>query len=185
MDDITRMKLHFPIFFVFLLCFFSCSEDSPKVIIQNSLNDPQVEYAIRQFHSESTLHALKTHPTAKNWINSSGIDTSLGSEAYHIRTVGDEIEVIGGNGAGVIYGLLHVKEQLEQGKAKIQDIEESPRFPFRANKFNLPWSAHRKAKALEIHKETCPFSLYSEGFLSHYAPWSYSSLPGVARRRQT
>ncbi len=135
------------------------------VSIQNSINDPQVNYAIRQFQSESTLHALNANRSAQNWSISTAWDSSLGSEAYNIRTAGDEIKVTGGDGSGLMYGLLHVKEQFEQGKAKIADLEESPRFPFRAIKFNLPWSAYRKAKALEIHKETCRDLMFWESFL--------------------
>ena len=159
------MKPHHYLSLIFVFFLFSCSEDTGLIKIQNNLDDSQVKYAIRQYQSESTLNRLKTNPSVRKWSISTGLDIALGSEAYKIRTNGDEIKVTGGDGTGLMYGLLHVKEQLEEGKEKIADIEESPRFPFRAIKFNLPWSAYRKAKALEIHKETCRDIKYWESVI--------------------
>jgi alpha-glucuronidase len=80
-----------------------------------------VKYGIRKFQTESARMAFEANHSKGNWNISTRIDTSLGSEAYTIRTRGNEIVVAGGNGVGVMYGLLHVKEQLEQGKTKILD----------------------------------------------------------------
>lgn len=128
------MKLHYCLSLIFISFLYTCSKDAGQVNIQNGINDPQVKYAIRQFQSESTLHALKVNRSAQNWSISTAWDSSFGSEAYRIRTAGDEIRVTGGDGVGLMYGLLHAKEQFEQGKAKIADMKESPRFPLEKDK---------------------------------------------------
>ncbi|MDX2430760.1 MAG: hypothetical protein QNK35_07495, partial [Bacteroides sp.] len=133
----------------------------------NKQTNPQVAYGLRQ---------LESLPLAGDWKISTEINPDLGSEAYSIRSKDNEVLVCGGDGSGVMYGLLQVKEQLEQGSAQIMDMEEAPRFPFRAIKFNLPWSAYRKAKALEIHKETCRDLVFWESFLDMMVENRFNSL---------
>ncbi len=75
------------------------------------------------------------------------------------------IVIQGGDSRGLLYGSVNLIEQMQSGPGGLKDYSETARFPFRAIKFNLPWSAYRKAKALEIHQETCRDLKYWESFL--------------------
>jgi hypothetical protein len=170
------MKLHQALVFFFAGFLLSCSDDTLRLNIQNSLDDPKINYAIARLEEVSPGAAVQSNASAGNWTIRTALDSALGSEAYTLRSKGRKVDVTGGDGTGLMYGLLQVKEQLEQGAAKMEDMEESPRFPFRAIKFNLPWSAYRKAKALEIHKETVRDLAYWESFLDMMAENRFNAL---------
>jgi len=59
--------------------------------------------------------------------------------------------------SGAMYGVLDLAEQVRI-RGGLKDVEEkvlNPRFPFRAIKFNLPWSPYRSGAATEMHLDTC------------------------------
>jgi hypothetical protein len=75
-----------------------------------------------------------------------------------------------------MYGLLHVREQLDRGNMNLSDKEESPRFTFRAIKFNLPWDSYRRGEALQLHYETCRDTLFWEAYLDMMAENRFNKL---------
>jgi len=161
---------------VFLGLMFGCSKQGVGIQIKNKLEDPEVGYAIGRLQAACGAPGFVNAALAAGLKISTDLDPSLGNEAYELKVNGLQVEVRGGNGAGVMYGLLQLKEQLEHGYEEIREMEEAPRFPFRALKYNLPWSAYRKAKALEIHKETCRDLAYWESFLDMMAENRFNSL---------
>lgn len=94
------------------------------------------------------------------------------------RGDGVRVWVVGGGGAGAMYGALELAEQLRMGTA-LQSVAEkasSPRFPFRAVKFNLPWMSYRKGPSLQLHMETCRDLAYWEKFLDMMAENRFNAL---------
>jgi hypothetical protein len=54
-----------------------------------------------------------------------------------------------------MYGTLELAEQFRAGGlAGVRPGVANPRFPFRAIKFNLPWSSYRVDPALQLHHDT-------------------------------
>jgi hypothetical protein len=86
------------------------------------------------------------------------------------------VRIEAGNPAGLMYGVLDIKEQLENGQGKIISKSETPHLSFRAIKFNLPWMSYRKGKALQLHSETCRDTVYWHHFLDMMAENRFNKL---------
>lgn len=138
-----------------------CNSSNSNLKINTPLEDARIVYAIKKLKvgNNALISELDIHIDT---------DSLLNSEAYTIETIGNNITISGGDATGAMYGLLSLKEQLEQG-AKDINMTESPRFPFRAVKFNLPWSSYRNGEALNMHHETCRDTLFWESFLDMMA----------------
>jgi len=94
-----------------------------------------------------------------------------GAESFRILRDGDALVIRGGGPAGAMYGALAVAEELRTGTS-LRDVPvraESPRFPFRAIKFNLPWMSYRKNESLQLHQATCRDLAFWEAFLDMMA----------------
>jgi hypothetical protein len=96
------------------------------------------------------------------------IDDSLGNEAFRVavqlKSDGLIVDIVGGDSDGILYGAMNMVEQL-RSTGTISSTEESPRFPFRAIKFNLPFIPYRDGKALRLHAETCRDLAFWESFM--------------------
>ncbi|MEM6911197.1 MAG: hypothetical protein AAF555_06395 [Verrucomicrobiota bacterium] len=82
---------------------------------------------------------------------------ALRAEGFAIEKDGQAIRIKALEATGAMYGLLEVAEQLARLEAidLIQPSWRNPRFPFRAIKFNLPWSSYRRFPALQANLEAC------------------------------
>ncbi len=170
------MKLSQLFFLLVISLLFSCSENRISVQIENELIDAPVKHAIQKFQEQTGKVTFQFSASNPNWIISTALDTLLGAEAYQVKTSGKKLKVTGGNGVGVMYGLLYIKEQLVEGKTEIQPIEEKPRFAFRALKFNLPWDSYRNGEALQLHTETCKDTNFWHSFLDMMAENRFNKL---------
>ena len=67
---------------------------------------------------------------------------------------------------------------MENGTAlsEIQETSASPRFPFRAIKFNLPWYSYRAGEALALHDSTCRDLAFWEALLDMMARNRFNTL---------
>jgi hypothetical protein len=92
---------------------------------------------------------------------------------------------------GAMYGTLELAERLLLYK-KLSEVPEcvvNPRFPFRAVKFNLPWSSYRMNKCFELQKETVRDLAFWRRFLDMMAEnrfnvltlWSLHPFPYMIR----
>lgn len=72
---------------------------------------------------------------------------------------------------GAMYGVLDLAEQVRmQGELeRVEPKTSNPRFPFRAVKFNLPWSPYRSGPATDIHLDACRDLKFWERFLDMMA----------------
>ncbi len=106
-------------------------------------------------------------------------NTGVEEESFQLAVSNKLIRVIGGGDAGIMYGLLEAAEQLRLNGGKLEAISpvsESPRFPFRAVKFNLPWSAYRDHAVVHPHMETCRDLKFWEAYLDMMAANRFNRL---------
>lgn len=159
------MKLKYCLLPVLFFTVLSCTDDRIRVTILNEINVPQVLHGIGKIELLATKGKIRMKAPDGDLIVSTALDPQLGPESFRIETEGKQVNLIGGDAIGLMYALLHVRDQLEAGKTDIPEAEESPRFTFRAVKFNLPWDSYRRGKALQLHAETCRDTLFWEAFL--------------------
>ena len=100
----------------FVVVFAACSGAGISVKIQTDLTDAPVRHAISAFAELSVKKVLQMKSSDPDWLIYAQIDTTIGAEAYQVKTSGKEIKVTGGDAVGVMYGLMYIKEQFENGK---------------------------------------------------------------------
>lgn len=161
-------------FLLLISILVSCSDPTFQIKIETESDAPQIQYAINQLKLAATQEPLNYGN--KELVISSAIDENLGPEAFQIQVENGKVQIVGGNAAGVMYGLLDVKEQLKFGNKTIEPKSKSPGLEFRAIKYNLPWSSYRNSEALSLHAETCRDINYWEDFLDMMAENRFNKL---------
>jgi len=162
------MKIRLSLVFIsFAFCLASCV-NKPGITISNQLTGKPVQYGI------SELQKVKNH--SGNWVVQTTLDPNLAAEAFQLSISGENITVSGGDATGIMYGLLSIKEQLNSNQKEINPENESPRFPFRAIKFNLPWNSYRIGEALQQHYESCRDTMFWHSFLDMMAENRFNAL---------
>lgn len=87
-------------------------------------------------------------------------DSSLGPEGFEIRRSLHQgksaLFIMAPDESGAMYGTLELAERLRMhGKLDlVPECVMNARFPFRAVKFNLPWSSYRKNECFDLQAET-------------------------------
>lgn len=112
-------------------------------------------------------------------INIGVNEVTLEPEAFEIiPEQGRFLTINGGDEAGMVYGSLAVVEKLRNGMAlnEIERFSESPKFPFRAIKHNMPWDTYRPSMALNQHYDTARDLEYWKAFLDMMAENRFNSL---------
>ncbi len=159
---------HYLMELLLLLTIYVCTPGKHQLVIQNEILDRPVVHAIGKIKE---LDQVKG-----NWRISTKVDTAVGTESFKISSHKKTIKVTGGDAVGVMYGLLHIKEQLELGKTFIHETKESPYYSFRAIKFNLPWDSYREGEALSQHMKTCRDTFFWRSFLDMMAENRFNKL---------
>ena len=124
---------------------------------------------VNQFAANRLKQALAQHPQAKplrltlHCANNPDPDCNDGFSLEARRCLCHPRE----NERGLMYGMLELAAQLQQGRdlASIREKVVRAHFPFRAIKFNLPWYSYRKGEHLALHTETCRDLKFWEAFL--------------------
>jgi hypothetical protein len=106
------------------------------------------------------------------------LDPSVRKEGFQIVRKQERIFVLGRDESGAMYGLLDVAEQVRMhgGLLGVKEKISNPRFPFRAIKFNLPWSPYRPGPAADVHLETCRDLKFWQRFLDMMASNRFNAL---------
>ena len=158
--------------FCFIICFAGKYPDSfcQQTSISYDKNSPQLTYAADKLQHEFMKSKTQLRSNGPASIKLS-INKNLGSEAFSIETNTREIIISGGDETGVIYGSLYVAEELRNGVTlgKIKAKNDSPKLPFRAIKYDMPWDTYRHSYALDLHGETCKDINYWKAFLDMMA----------------
>jgi hypothetical protein len=155
-----------------ILCsgFFSTAHAEVVNLFYSGAPTPQSNYATRKLTATLEQRGFTVASSRDSHGPVICLETSparLSSEEFSITPKGRAITVIGGDNRGMIYGALALAEQLRNG-VRLQDVvasHEKPRLPFRAIKFNLPWSTYRPSSALDQHYDTARDLKYWEAFL--------------------
>ncbi|MEM0964919.1 MAG: hypothetical protein AAGJ81_02045 [Verrucomicrobiota bacterium] len=81
----------------------------------------------------------------------------LQPEGFRLQREEDILTISAVDPKGILYGLMELAEQIEfRGSLDtVEPVTQNPRFPFRAIKFNLPWSSYRQFPALQANLEAC------------------------------
>jgi hypothetical protein len=152
-----------------VLVVFSLLAQGPAILFEKS--SPKQTYAAERLQKalKETSYG-KLPPTVSFEIRFS-ISNQLGKEAYSIKSAGSAISITGGDETGLIYGSLSIAEELRNGITlqKIKSRSESPKLPFRAIKYDMPWDTYRHSYALDLHSETCKDVDYWRAFLDMMA----------------
>jgi len=139
-------------------------------IVCSQAPTPQSNYAVHKLSEalEKRGFTVGVSATAHGRQVRLSINPSrLGPEAFSITPHGRLIAITGGDSRGLIYGALALAEAVRNG-SRLQDVKAShdkPKLPFRAIKFNLPWSTYRPSSALDQHSATVRDLKYWEAFL--------------------
>lgn len=109
-------------------------------------------------------------------------DDSVGPEGFEIRRSLHKgkraVFVMAPDESGAMYGTLELAERIRlHGKLnRVPDCIMNARFPFRAIKFNLPWSSYRKNECFDLQVETVRDLGFWQRFLDMMAENRYNVL---------
>jgi hypothetical protein len=158
--------------------------------VQVVLNE---ESFAQTFGGERVLEALKSAGDPAQFIKPS---TATGDEAVRVLLLPDGtnqglleagfsfaktangIEVRAVDEIGAMYGLLELADMITiHGLDNVPEKTVNPRFPFRAIKFNLPWSSYRQDEVLQpIHYDTVRDIKFWRAYLDMMAENRFNAL---------
>jgi hypothetical protein len=100
------------------------------------------------------------------------------AEGFHLKPSENQIKITSSGQTGAMYGLLELAEQISRYGSldKVLETEQSPRFDFRAIKFNLPWSSYRRFEGLQANMEAARDLEMWRGFLDMMAENRFNTL---------
>jgi hypothetical protein len=98
-------------------------------------------------------------------------DTSIHKEGFGINDTNSIITVRSHDTTGAMYGAFELAEQIsmQNGLGGIKNKISNPHLPFRAVKFNLPWSPYWQEQVTKDNYATCRDTLYWKQFLNMMA----------------
>ena len=173
------MKYYSFLFLATFFCGFDAEVFSQTVSLQYEKTSPQAAYAASKLEVILKKRGYSIKDSNDTYtITFSTKSGEVASEGYSISNKGNAITIKGGDDRGLIYGTLSIVEDLRNGMPlqKIKDKTETPAYPFRAIKFDLPWDTYRHSVALDLHYETCRDVKYWESFLDMMVENRFNSL---------
>ena len=178
-----------------LFCLFfasqttSCSNQRAKDIITIAYNtkSPQQAFGVSRLSDllqdknyqvfQVDLSEMPADFSIQVLLLDKAADTTIHNEGFRISRSGLELAVEAVDESGAMYGLLELADMIDiYGLSRIPEKTVNPRFPFRAIKFNLPWSIYGSKESREQHAETVRELEYWEGFLDMMAENRFNSL---------
>ena len=135
----------------------------------------RLDASIAHAGARSTHLGVNTDADIRVAINS---ESAVDDEGFIISVTDGNVTINAKNAVGAMYGMLEVGEQLEMAGslAGVKAKTVNARFPFRAIKFNLPWSSYRRGEALQLHTETVRDLDYWAEFLDMMAENRFNAL---------
>ncbi|WP_284646505.1 alpha-glucuronidase family glycosyl hydrolase [Paenibacillus silviterrae] len=109
-------------------------------------------------------------------------DSALGPEGFEIRRSfyqgKSTLFIMALDESGAMYGTLELAEQLRlhEGIELVPNSVKNPRFPFRAIKFNLPWSSYRQNECFTNQMDTVRDLAFWQRFLDMMAENRFNAL---------
>ena len=156
------------LFIALTLCSWSAAAAAAdtRFAIQCTLDSPQCSYASRRLRETlEDAHLSDTGGAAA--VFELRVDPALGAEAFSIQRDERHVQVTGGDGRGLVYGALELREHLLDGVSidQLPSIAARPALAFRGIKFNTPWDSYRPSSALDQHYDTVRDLAFWERFL--------------------
>lgn len=159
----------------------------PSITVAFDLGSPQqtfgasrMEAALRERNLQPVRVAIAQAQGSENIqvrIVDASANPSIKKEGFRFSRAGGNLVVSAVDESGALYGLLELADQIALvGLAGVPDRTVNPRFPFRAIKFNLPWSSYRVHSALQLHTETVKDPKFWERFLDMMAENRFNAL---------
>lgn len=150
---------------VFNICYANFKNKVVKIAIDIQSSEPEIKYGVNQLRNSASFK-IKSVRDNPDYVIRTFIDTAqYAPESFKIIIKDKILKIYAGSPVGIMYGLLDIREQGEQGNKKLVEKKVSPAVHFRAIKFNLPWTSYRNGKALDIHKDVCRDLKFWESFL--------------------
>ncbi|TVX97575.1 hypothetical protein [Paenibacillus cremeus] len=163
-------------------------EDSPQIVFAVE----RLVEALREIGENAEMVGKEQLLTAGGiWIEESGLEAAklfgelsgeLQPEGFRIISAQREgrplLVVAALDEAGAMYGTLELAERL-RGCGSLSEVQEcvmNARFPFRAIKFNLPWSTYRRNESFRLQIETIRDLGFWQRFLDRMAENRYNAL---------
>lgn len=160
-----------------MLSLYTCKERPFSIGIDNQIAAPQVEHGIKELREVANTEGIPLLARGAKLTLKTELDSiELQPEAYTIRVTKDTVRLYGGDAVGLMYAVLDVREQLENGNRAITEKKVKPNLDFRAIKFNLPWDAYRGSATLAQHMETCKDTVFWASFLDMMAENRFNKL---------
>ena len=170
-------KLFYPGCCLFLLFFFGCQQEPLRLNLQIETEYPQVRHGVKKLYELSNTGSIDIVESNYDYVVFTEIDSAnLDPEAFDLTVEDDVIMLRAGDPAGLMYGLLDIREQLQTGHRELRGKTESPDLTFRAIKFNLPWDSYRTGESLQLHYETCRDTSFWNDFLDMMAENRFNKL---------
>ncbi|MFC1766519.1 hypothetical protein ACFL6U_31125 [Planctomycetota bacterium] len=137
--------------------------------------------AVNQFAANRLEQALAQNPQSKPLklsLHSAQNPDPDCDDGFSLRRNQDSVAIYAQNERGLMYGMLELAAQLNQGRSleTIQEKAVQAHFPFRAIKFNLPWYSYRTGEHLALHTETCRDLKFWEAFLDMMVENKFNTL---------
>ena len=175
-------------------------KEAGKIIILHRTNSPKLNFALGKL--DKVIMNMNYAPEHQSFSDNPSVFDILivtsASEAYRftglkaypeVHAEGFSIGYYEFNGkstifvmaegeSGAMYGTLELAEQMLMNKDvnKVTEKVVNPKFPFRAIKFNLPWSSYRTNECVDNQMETTRSIAFWRKFLDMMAENRYNVL---------
>ncbi|MFY0625796.1 MAG: hypothetical protein JXR07_05865 [Reichenbachiella sp.] len=153
--------------------FLSCSKKIETVFIYT---DPavasEVNYGVEKLKKSLQLKGIELEITVNKEIATLALavneqKSKEKNDGFSFETSDDTFSLSSESSRGLIYGLMDISEQIDQGLnwEELENKSVDAHYNFRAIKFNLPWFSYRSGENLSIHEETVRDLKFWEAFL--------------------
>ena len=179
----SKLKL---CFLIFLVSFCSGSYSKPVRVVLDHTSSQQTfagQRLLAVLDKTGNTGSLVTPSKAKgseeirvSLLTDNPSNTIL-KEGFSLVKTATGIDVQAVDETGAMYGVLELAELIAiHGLKNVPEKAVNPRFPFRAIKYNLPWSSYRRFSALQVNEELSKDLNMWEAFLDMMAENRLNSL---------
>lgn len=144
------MNLCQPSFFRQFLCvvlslflFSACSNQKKQVTISADIENPKIQFAVDEIKASFAEKGIGVliggQDSADITFSIQPENTELKTEGFSIKKDSKKINIVGADGAGIMYGGLELAEQIKlYGMDGIKETTQNPYMERRGTKFNIP-----------------------------------------------
>ncbi len=148
----------------------------PSYTVYNSIQSTELDFTINTLKDKPEFDLKSIENKSKADIQMRLVDGEA-NDGYSASFKNKQLILESTSTRGLMYALRDLGVQLEKGKALKQLARNvQAHYPFRAIKFNLPYSSYRDGKHLAIHKETCRDLGFWESFLDMMVENKFNTL---------